>query len=96
MRVRLEKQNHYSFRRIQMIYNFGAGPAMLPIPVMEKAQKELLSFNQMGVSVIEVSHRSKWFDDVINEAGDRTKRLLKLGDDSKCSSFRAVQAFSSA
>ena len=43
------------------IFNFCAGPAMLPQAVMQKAQKELLNWNDQGVSVMEVSHRSKEF-----------------------------------
>ena len=48
------------------IYNFGAGPAMLPTQVMEKAQTEFLDYNNMGAGVIEISHRSKEFDQIIN------------------------------
>ncbi|HCE49911.1 MAG TPA: phosphoserine transaminase, partial [Shewanella baltica] len=43
------------------IYNFCAGPAMLPAAVMKKAQQELLDWNGQGVSVMEISHRSKEF-----------------------------------
>lgn len=63
------------------IYNFNAGPAALPLPVLEEMQSELLDFKGSGMSILEVSHRSKWFDDVINEAVERTGRLLALGDD---------------
>ncbi len=63
------------------IYNFNAGPAALPLPVLEEIQGELLDFKGSGMSVLEVSHRSKWFDDVINESVERTGRLLNLGDD---------------
>ena len=63
------------------IYNFNAGPAALPLPVLEEIQSELLDYKGSGISILEVSHRSKWFDDVINEAVERTKRLLGLGDD---------------
>ncbi|HEN21386.1 MAG TPA: 3-phosphoserine/phosphohydroxythreonine transaminase [Desulfobacteraceae bacterium] len=62
------------------IYNFNAGPAALPLPVLEEIQGELLDFKGSGMSILEVSHRSKWFEDVINEAVERTKRLLGLGD----------------
>ncbi|MBN1847262.1 MAG: 3-phosphoserine/phosphohydroxythreonine transaminase [Deltaproteobacteria bacterium] len=62
------------------IFNFNAGPAALPLPVLEEIQEELLDFKGSGMSIMEVSHRSKWFDDVINEAVERTKRLLNLGD----------------
>ncbi len=63
------------------IHNFNAGPAALPLPVLEEVQSELLDFRGSGMSVLEVSHRSKGFDDVINEAVERTKRLLGLEDD---------------
>jgi len=61
------------------IYNFNAGPAALPLPVLEKIRDELLDYRGSGMSILEVSHRSKWFDDVINEAVERTRRLLGLG-----------------
>jgi phosphoserine aminotransferase len=63
------------------IHNFNAGPAALPLSVLEEIQSELLDFKGSGMSILEVSHRSKWFDDVINDAVERTKRLLKLGTD---------------
>lgn len=63
------------------IYNFNAGPAALPLTALKEIQEELLDFKGSGMSVLEVSHRSKWFDDVINEAIERTRRLLNLGDD---------------
>jgi len=63
------------------IYNFNAGPATLPLPVLEEARKELLDFKGSGMSILEVSHRSTWFDTVINEAVERTRRLLDLRDD---------------
>jgi len=49
--------------------------------VLEEIQGELLDFQGSGMSIMEVSHRSKWFDNVINEAVERTGRLLNLGDD---------------
>jgi phosphoserine aminotransferase len=62
------------------IYNFNAGPAALPLPVLEEIREEFLNFKGSGMSVTEVSHRSKWFDDVIEDAVTRVKRLLKLDD----------------
>ena len=62
------------------IYNFNAGPAALPLPVLEEIQASFLNFNGSGMSITEVSHRSKWFDDVINDAVARVKRLLSLDD----------------
>jgi phosphoserine aminotransferase len=62
------------------IHNFNAGPAALPLPVLEEIQQSFLNFQGSGMSITEISHRSKWFDDVINDAIDRTRRLLKLSD----------------
>ncbi|MBA2493846.1 MAG: 3-phosphoserine/phosphohydroxythreonine aminotransferase, partial [Acidobacteria bacterium] len=46
----------------ERIYNFSAGPAILPVEVLEKAKSELLSLNGIGMSVMEISHRSKHFE----------------------------------
>ena len=44
------------------VYNFSAGPSMLPEKVLRQAQAELLEYGDSGQSVMEMSHRSKWFD----------------------------------
>ncbi len=62
------------------IHNFNAGPAALPLPVLEQIQESFLNFAGSGMSVTEISHRSKWFDDVINDAIERTRRILGLSD----------------
>jgi len=62
------------------IYNFNAGPAALPLEVLEEIKESFLNFDSSGMSITEISHRSKWFDDVINDAAARTKRLLNLDD----------------
>ncbi len=62
------------------IFNFNAGPAALPLSVLEEVRDSFLDFKGSGMSITEVSHRSKWFDDVINDAVARVKRLLKLDD----------------
>jgi len=62
------------------IHNFNAGPGALPLPVLEEIRDSFLDFNGSGMSIAEISHRSKWFDDVINDAIERTKRLMKLDD----------------
>jgi len=62
------------------IFNFNAGPAALPLCVLEKIKESFINFNESGMSITEISHRSKFFDDVINSAVLRTKRLLKLDD----------------
>ena len=50
------------------IYNFSAGPAVLPLPVLEEAQRHLVSLPDVGMSVMEISHRSKTFEDLLNGA----------------------------
>ncbi|PLX53393.1 MAG: 3-phosphoserine/phosphohydroxythreonine transaminase [Desulfobacteraceae bacterium] len=62
------------------IYNFNAGPAALPLEVLEKIKDSFLNFGDSGMSITEISHRSTLFDDVINDAVARTRRLLKLDD----------------
>jgi phosphoserine aminotransferase len=57
-------------------YNFYAGPAILPQEVMKKAQAELLDFNGIGLSIMEISHRSKDFEAVINGAEAKIRTLL--------------------
>ncbi|MEJ2165012.1 MAG: 3-phosphoserine/phosphohydroxythreonine transaminase [Desulfobacterales bacterium] len=62
------------------IRNFNPGPAAMPLPVLEEIQENFLDFNGSGMSIIEISHRSKQFEEVINDAVARTRRLLNLGD----------------
>lgn len=57
-------------------YNFYAGPAILPQEVMKKAQEELLDFNGIGLSIMEISHRSKDFEAVITTAEAKIRSLL--------------------
>ncbi len=65
----------------ERIYNFSAGPAVLPLPVLEEAQKDLVSLPGVGMSILEISHRSKTFDKVIEGAEAKIRQLLKLSDD---------------
>src|SRR5918912_1783076 len=60
----------------ERIYNFSAGPAVLPVPVLEQAQRELLSLPGVGMSVMEISHRSKTFDEIIGSAERGLRELL--------------------
>ncbi|MGE0592021.1 MAG: 3-phosphoserine/phosphohydroxythreonine transaminase [Vicinamibacterales bacterium] len=50
------------------VFNFSAGPAVLPMPVLEQAQRDLLALPGVGMSVMEISHRSKAFEDLLNQA----------------------------
>src|SRR4051812_19487722 len=62
------------------IFNFSAGPAMLPTEVLEKSAEALLDYQGKGFGIAEVSHRGKEFDAVNDEAIARCKQLLGLGD----------------
>lgn len=57
------------------IFNFSAGPSMLPEEVLLKAQKEMLNYQGSGMSVMEMSHRSKVYDDIIVSAETSCMRL---------------------
>lgn len=62
------------------IYNFSAGPAILPVPVLEKAREELLSLGGIGMSVMEISHRSKPFEAILASAEQGIRDLLSVPD----------------
>ena len=64
-----------------MKYNFYAGPAILPREVIEEAAQAVLEFNGMGFSLLEISHRSKEFIAVMDEAVALVKELLHIGDE---------------
>jgi phosphoserine aminotransferase len=65
------------------VYNFSAGPSMLPLEVLEQAQKDMLNYNGSGMSVMEMSHRSKVFDDIIKEAEADIRELMNIPDNYK-------------
>ena len=65
------------------VYNFCAGPAMLPQPVMAKAQEELVNWQGLGVSVMELSHRSAEFIQVATQAEQDLRELLNIPDNYK-------------
>src|SRR5215212_10474369 len=62
----------------ERIFNFSAGPAVLPVPVLEEAQRDLLSLPGVGMSVMEISHRSKTFDEIIGGAESGMRELLSI------------------
>jgi phosphoserine aminotransferase len=62
------------------VFNFSAGPATLPVPVLEQAQRDLLSLPGIGASPLEISHRSPWFDGVIDESEANLRALLGIPD----------------
>jgi phosphoserine aminotransferase len=66
---------------MERIFNFSAGPAVLPLPVLEEAQRDLVSLPGVGMSILEISHRSKPFDEVIQGAEADLRALANIGDD---------------
>lgn len=64
----------------ERLYNFSAGPAVLPVPVLERIQEEMLCLPGAGASILEISHRSKQYIDVQTRAKERLARLLGLDD----------------
>src|SRR5271163_1545034 len=62
------------------VCNFNAGPAMLPPTVLEQVQAELLDYQGRGMSIMEMSHRSKEYEAINSRAEQTFKRLLGVGD----------------
>ncbi len=65
------------------VYNFSAGPAMMPLPVLEEIQKELIDYKGSGMSVMEMSHRSKVFQTIADEAEADLRDLMGIPDNYK-------------
>ena len=65
------------------VYNFSAGPSMLPEEVLVKAQKEMVEYGSAGMSVMEMSHRSKDYDDIIKGAEALVRELMNVPDNYK-------------
>ncbi|MDX9887967.1 MAG: 3-phosphoserine/phosphohydroxythreonine transaminase [Anaerovoracaceae bacterium] len=62
------------------VFNFAAGPSQLPLEVLEEASKELINYKGSGQSVMEMSHRSKEFEEILNDAEKNLRSLLFIGD----------------
>ena len=77
------------------VYNFSAGPSMLPEKVLRQAQAELLEYGDSGQSVMEMSHRSKWFDAIIKDTEASLRRVMNIPDNYKVGFFQggATQQF---
>ena len=64
-------------------YNFSAGPATMPVPVLEEIRDELLNYRGAGMGVMEMSHRSKVFQTIIDEAEQDLRDLMGIPDNYK-------------
>jgi len=60
------------------VYNFSAGPSALPVEVLERARDEMLNWHGSGMSVMEMSHRSKWFEEIIKKAEADLRELMNI------------------
>ena len=65
----------------ERVYNFSAGPAVLPEPVLAEVQRDLMALPGVGASILEISHRSKTFENIISQAETNLRQLLSIPDD---------------
>src|SRR5262245_24629027 len=65
----------------QRVFNFSAGPAVLPEPVLAEAQRDLLALPGVGASILEISHRSATFENIISQAEANLRQLLSIPED---------------
>ena len=65
----------------RIIHNFNGGPSVLPKTVFEQASKAVLNYNNTGLSILEMGHRTKEFQAIMDEARSLVKELMKLDDD---------------
>ena len=63
------------------VYNFSPGPSQLPLPVLEKAQKDLLVYGSAGMSVMEMSHRSKMYTDIYDQTVADLRELMAIPEE---------------
>jgi phosphoserine aminotransferase len=68
---------------MKRVYNFSAGPAVLPEAVLKQAAEELFIYKDTGMSVMEMSHRSKDFQNIIDEAEENLRKLMNIPDNYK-------------
>ena len=68
---------------MERVYNFSAGPSMLPLPVLERAAAELVNYNGTGMSVMEMSHRSPVYDAIIKKAEADFRKVMNIPDNYK-------------
>jgi phosphoserine aminotransferase len=73
---------HYKLRTVtRVLHNFNAGPSILPREVFEEASQAILNFNDTGLSILEIGHRTKIFQEVMDEAAATVRELMRLDGD---------------
>ena len=76
--------------RYDRVYNFSAGPAMMPESVLEEIAAEVLNYHGSGMSVMEMSHRSPVFQEILSQAEADLRTLMHILITIRCSLFRAA------
>ena len=80
-------------RVMERVYNFSAELSILPLPVLEKVQKELVNYNRTGMSIMEMSHRSSYFQSIIEEASNLLRELMSIPDEYDVLFYKAVRHY---
>ncbi len=62
------------------LHNFNSGPSILPQPVLAQAAEAVLNYNNTGLSLLEIGHRTNWFQEILQEANNSVKQLMELDD----------------
>ena len=75
---------------VRRIHNFSAGPPILPVSVLEEAQRDLVALPGVGMSILEISHRSKTFEDILAKTEADLRTLGNIPRRTKCCSCRAA------
>ena len=65
------------------VFNFSAGPSMLPLPVLERAASEMTDYRNSGMSVMEMSHRTPLYESILNKAEADLRKLMEIPDNYK-------------
>src|SRR5437588_4497652 len=73
-----EKLSRFHMATVHRIYNFSAGPAVLPLPVLQEVQRHLLALPGAGISILEISHRSKTFESILAQAEADIRALANI------------------
>ena len=74
------------------VFNFSAGPSMLPLEVLQKAASEMVCYGESGMSVMEMSHRSPDYEAIINEAEAMLRKLMNIPENYKATPSPAFES----
>src|SRR3979411_1464310 len=68
---------------VHRVHNFAAGPAVMPLPVLEQIQRDLIALPGVGMSILEISHRSKTFESILAQAESDMRRVAGIPPNSR-------------